>query len=609
VLLQSTSKPSEELGTASVNRNHLRLFWWIFPTFAIVSLFSVFLVVSLGIDRSRNFFLEREHLGLGRLATIFSENIKYRELAEEKLDFKKLTQHFAQMAELRVTIIRPEGKVLADSHQDPNLMVNHQNRPELLDAMTYGKGSSSRFSNTLKTRMIYASQLITLTSEDVLIRLALPIPYLDKEIQSSISDHFQTAMAIMALGTIIVWFLTKRITKPIEKLTKEVHQISHGLRDRPLDMRGSLELGQLTHAINLMFRHSKERIHTIVQQRNQQESILTSMKEGVISLNHHGDITTMNPKARHIFYCSPSLDVIGRDLSEICRSSLILEEVAELRNTGKEFDREITVDAFGETTLQVRGCTIVSEGQTNNSYLIVINDITHLRRLENMRRDFVANVSHELKTPLTSIRGYSETLGGMDLFKSNDLALRFLGKIEHNADRLHRIIEDLLVLSRIEQSGLSPHDLKARSPKSIVDQLLQELKEDERQRISLPHKVDISKVLVHGPLIHQALFNLIDNALKYSGAQGIVDITLEEKDNKISFGIHDNGQGIPIKYLPMLTQRFYRVDKARSRDEGGTGLGLSIVKHIVEAHHGELDIKSSVGEGSSFIIRLPAATT
>ena len=592
-----------------MNRNQLTLFWWIFPTFAIVSLFSVFLVVFIGNRGSREFFLQKERLAIDRLTTIFSEEIEHRELEdspEKPLDLKKLTKHFSQLAELRITVIHPDGTVIADSHQDANLMKSHQDRPELLDAMTYGKGSSSRFSNTLKTRMIYSAQRIHLKSGDIVIRLAQPIPDLDKEIQSSISDHFQTAVVgIMILGTLIVWFLTKRITKPIEKLTLEVHQISHGMRDRPLDIRGSVELGQLTHAINLMFRHSKERIHTIVQQRNQQESILTSMKEGVVSLNHLGRITTINPKARHIFYCSPTLDVIGRDLSEICRSSLILEEVQELRKTGTEFDREVTLDAFGETTLQVRGCTILSEGQINDSYLIVINDITHLRRLENMRRDFVSNVSHELKTPLTSIRGYSETLSGMDLLKSDELALRFLGKIEHNADRLHHIIEDLLILSRIEQSGLSPDDLKKTSPKSILDQLVRELNPEQKKRVIMPQHFGVEKVSVHGPLIHQALFNLIDNALKYSGAKGVVELTVEELDNKVIIGVHDNGQGIPEKHLPKLTQRFYRVDKARSRDQGGTGLGLSIVKHIVEAHHGELKIKSSVGQGSSFMITLP----
>jgi two-component system phosphate regulon sensor histidine kinase PhoR len=586
-----------------VSRNHT-LFWWIFPAFAIVSLASIILVVSLGAERSRAFYFEREQDNLKRFATILADEMRVRD-REKVLEMDSFVNSYSQLSESRITVIDMKGMVLADSHHDHVDMENHRNRPELIEALEYGKGVSSRYSSTLQTRMNYVAVKVFLEGRKVLLRLATPIPELDKDIRSSFGQHLNTALAIMFLGTVVVWFLTKRITKPIEKLTRDVHQVSHGMRDRPLEENGAAELRQLTHAINLMFRHSKERIATIIQQRNQQESILTSMKEGVISLNHLGQIVSINPKARHIFYCSPGVEVLGRDLSEICRSRSILDEVEKIKKTGEEFDIEVEMDNYGEVILQVRGCTILSEGQTDNSYLVVINDITHLRRLENMRRDFVANVSHELKTPLTSIRGYSETLAGMPEFEGNDLAKRFLTKVEHNADRLHHIIEDLLTLSRIEQSGLSHDDLKGTSPRFIMDQLLMELTEEQQRRMVWPPKCQLDKVLVHGPLIHQALFNLIDNALKYSGQDGVVEVTIEDRGSMIAFGIHDNGPGIPEKHLPMLTQRFYRVDKARSREKGGTGLGLSIVKHIIDAHHGELKIDSSVGEGSSFIISLP----
>lgn len=561
-------------------------------------------MVSLGTSRSRDFFLEQERSSLQRLSSILSEEVRFHD-EMESIDFKALARHFSQTAQLRVTFIKPNGTVLADSHQDPSVMDNHGQRPEVLGAIEYSKGSSSRYSLTLKTRMMYSAQRVDLSEQSVILRLAHAIPELDKEIQKSVSYHFYTAMVVFAVGCVVVYLLTKRVTTPIENLTREVHKISHGLRDEALTPSGSLELCQLTDAINLMFQHAKDRITTIVQQRNLQESILTSMKEGVISLDHQGRIATINPKARHILYCSPNVDIIGRDLAEICRNGTILNAFHRLKNEELEFDIEVHLDSLGDSVLQARGCAIQSNNHLPNHFLIVLNDITHLRRLETMRRDFVANVSHELKTPLTSIRGYSETLSGMPALKSEEIALRFLEKIELNADRLHRIIEDLLTLSRIEQSGLSLDDLKGLSTKAICDQLIRELPEPLAQRVSIPVQHPNKKVLAHGPLLHQALFNLIENGLKYSGQDGVVEVTIDDLSDRLAINIHDNGPGIPEKHLPMLTQRFYRVDKARSRDKGGTGLGLSIVKHIAEAHHGELKISSKVGEGSTFSLILP----
>jgi two-component system, OmpR family, phosphate regulon sensor histidine kinase PhoR len=557
----------------------------------------------LDTSRSEDFYLQQEFSNLQRLLRVLSHEMIER-LNAGTATKESLCQAYARNADVRVTIIDLDGVVIADSHENPNVMDNHKNRPELISAKEHGEGVSSRMSPTLGVRMIYAGQRFDLNRESFLLRVSMPLRDLEEEFKASFVNHIITALFVMILMSISVWWLCRRIAAPLESITKKVYQISRGLQEENIEPQGSLELQQLTHAINLMHQHSKERIATIIQQRNQQEAMLMGMKEGVISFDGEGYIQTINPMARHMLRCAPHLELQGRGLGDILRSSTLLDALEQLRMDGKDIDLEVVIEHLNETVVQVRGCRIESANTHENTYLVVLNDITHLRRLENMRRDFVANVSHELKTPLTSIRGYAETLANMKAF-NDETALRFLNKIEHNADRLHNIIEDLLILSRIEQSGLPPQDIKAQHPKTIIDQLVAELPEDQRQRVNVKKISTLKKVLVHGPLFHQALYNLMENGLKYSGANGIVELTVLEQGSWISFQVSDNGPGIPAQHIPMLTQRFYRVDKDRSRSTGGTGLGLSIVKHIVEAHHGEFLIKSTVGEGSCFSIRLP----
>ena len=337
------------------------------------------------------------------------------------------------------------------------------------------------------------------------------------------------------------------------------------------------------------------------------QTILESMHEGVISLDSKDRIVAANPAAAKILQIERSR-MLGKLLQEVVRNS-------ELRDLGKSIGEnsqnlEKEIELSGRVTLLVRGTRLYNRERQRLGTLLVINDITRLRRLEHMRTYFVANVSHELKTPLTSIKGYAETLLGID---KDDLetARRFAEKISRNADRLQSIIEDLLMLSRVEQQGLDEEELTCLHLGHLLDTAFDEIHEKAGKcGVELIREPEDKQLQVRGhpQLLSMALVNLLDNAIKYGDKNnGQVKVSCKRLDSGfIEIAIEDNGTGIAAEHLPHLFDRFYRVDKARSRAMGGTGLGLSIVKHIVLSHGGEVDVKSTFGKGSTFYVRLPA---
>jgi two-component system phosphate regulon sensor histidine kinase PhoR len=348
------------------------------------------------------------------------------------------------------------------------------------------------------------------------------------------------------------------------------------------------------------------RIQTIISQRNELETVLAGMLEGVIAVDNEERIIKMNAAAAEFFKFGPD-KYQGRDLQEVIRNSALQQFVHQSISSQDPKEDDISLYHNGEKTLNLQSSPLLDANKAHIGTLVVFNDVTQLRRLEDMRRDFVANVSHEIKTPLTAIKGFVETLyqGNVD---DADEVQRFLGIIQKHVDRLSSIVEDLLSLSKIEQQD--EHKAIKRKKGFIKDvfnsvtQICRSKAEEKNIRISTDCGDQISGVF-DATLLEQAVVNLLDNAIKYSEPKSTIHLSARQHNSEIQIKVEDQGIGIAKKHLPRLFERFYRVDKARSRTMGGTGLGLAIVKHIAQAHSGNVTVHSKLGKGSTFTIHLP----
>jgi len=407
---------------------------------------------------------------------------------------------------------------------------------------------------------------------------------------------------IAGVGGGVIW----RISQSIEKTREGAKRFADGDLSFRLDIPLSAEFGGLSETLNQMAAQLNERISTINEQRLSLDVILGSMVEGVIAVDENTSILQMNRAASELLSVQSEL-TIGRRLPEIVRNRELFQLVDQALQEGVQAEGEITLHDPAERSLQVHCSALRNSSGAGIGALVVLNDITRLRRLERVRRDFVANVSHELKTPLTSIKGFVETLqdGALD---EPEEARRFCGIIAKQVDRLQAIIEDLLSLSRIEQDA--EQEQMPLTQSSLFDMLSTAIQscaiQASEKNISIQMECYPSwTARFNAPLLEQVAVNLIDNAIKYSDPDRTVEIKVTPTDTCWEIRVIDHGCGIELAHLDRIFERFYRVDKARSRKAGGTGLGLSIVRHIVTAHGGRIQVESKPGAGSCFTVYLP----
>ena len=558
----------------------------------------------------------REHTYQRIKTNLYKESILARSYlkmySEQDLESYQLDSVADRVGEdlgVRVTIIDLEGTVLGDSELDDKALLdveNHFYRPEIQQARQNGFGVSRRFSNTIGKDMLYVAIPYGGEKTRGVIRLSIPLKEVEL-ISNRLKKTLIISLCIAFLFAILISFLVSIfISRPIREMAWVAQGIGRGDFSRRVVVSSRDELGNLAEAFNHMSEQIKLRIDEVLRNKSRLEAVLLSMFEGVVVVDSHSTIILMNQTLRDLLYIRE--DPVGKRLLEAIRNVEIQEIVDNtLKLERGVTSREISLVFPQEKVLLVHGTPVIRENTVEGG-VFVFHDITELRKLEKIRQDFVANVSHELRTPISSIKGYAETLleGALDEKKT---ARDFLEIIHLDANRLAQLIDDLLDLSKIE-SGKLPLELKPCSIKSIVEKVLARLKKAIKDRSIVVHKDipgDIPDVFADEVGIIQVLFNLIDNAIKYNQERGEITIRARSKDAFVQVDISDTGVGIPEKDLPRIYERFYRVDKARSRELGGTGLGLSIVKHIVHAHQGEVSVQSIVGQGSTFTITLPAA--
>jgi two-component system phosphate regulon sensor histidine kinase PhoR len=516
----------------------------------------------------------------------------------------------------RFTVILPSGQVIGDTREDPAHMDNHADRPEIRDAMAGSVGRSTRFSATLKQELMYVAVPVELRPEAGgdgslmgVVRSSIPVTDI-RETLGAIHRRILLAALVVAgvLALVSVW-LAVRISRPLEELKAGAERFAEGKLDHRLPESSFEEINVLTEAMNRMAGQLHQRIRTIQRQQNELEAVLSSMEEAVLAVDNDGVIINVNETCAELLGSEPDR-LRGRLIHEVVRKPDLLEFVEASLETSSPLERDIQIRGQDDRWLNAHGTALYDAQQQRIGALVVLHDVTRLRRLENVRRDFVANVSHELKTPITSIRGFVETLidGAID-DKVN--ASRFLRIIARQVNRLDAIIEDLLTLSRLEKG---PDELAGRLVPGSVARVLQaavEMCEKKAADKGVHLQWECDKALtvpMSGPLLEQAVVNLVDNAIKYSDPGGEVRVTGEADEEGVTIRVRDGGCGIEPKHLPRLFERFYRVDKARSRELGGTGLGLAIVKHITLVHRGSIHVESEVEQGTTFTLRLPAAS-
>ncbi|HSG99338.1 MAG TPA: ATP-binding protein [candidate division Zixibacteria bacterium] len=585
-----------------------RLIWRLYPIYLALILASIFGVTWYMSGAIRELYVQRTSEDLRARAMLISEQVN-RTLLEHPAWIDSLCDALGGATATRITVILRDGVVVADTHEDPARMENHSGRPEFLQAFNGHIGSSIRFSTTVDQHMMYvAAPLYTEDRAHAAVRTALPLTEIDNALVDIQLKITLWAVGAGALAGLIGLWVSQRLTRPLEELRRGADRFARGELTGKIRTGGSLEIEELAEAMNHMAERLDHQIAEALGERNEREAILSSMVEGVLAVDNDDVILSLNQTAARWFEVD-SRKAVGRAVQEVIRNTDLQRFLERALQSPRQVEGEIGLRNATERILQAVGSPLRDADNRLIGVVVALHDVTQVNRLERMRRDFVANVSHELKTPITSITGFVETLQRQpDL--SGEERVRFLDIIARQAERLNDIIDDLLTLSRIEhdeESSGAP--LEATRVKPVIQaavQLCRRQADEKGVTIDVQSPLDAS-ALADARLLEQALTNLIDNAVKYSDPNSRVEVTCRLDGAEVSIGVRDFGCGIEAKHLPRLFERFYRADKARSRKLGGTGLGLSIVKHIAQLYGGRIEVESEPGRGSLFTIVLRKA--
>lgn len=589
--------------------HHKRLIWQLYPSQLLITIIALLVAAGYGAYALRTFQLNQTAAGLEARAHLAQETVLALLSKGDLLGLRSFCTAAGKSSATRLTVIAVGGEVLADSEEEPGRMENHGDRPEIIAALAGSPAPSLRFSHTLQEKMMYvAIPLVQEGKTRGVLRTAIPVTFIDHALRAIFLKIVWGCLIVALLVALVAWFIAQRITRPLEEMRLSAERFADGAFTSKLREEGAEEVASLARAMNTMADQLDSRIKTIARQHSQLQAVFSSMVEGVITVDTEERILDINQAGAGLLHLDPE-KLRGKNALVAVRNLALQRFISQALASATPIEGEIDLtDREGqEKYFYAHGTRFQEASEMTGGAIIVINDVTNLRRLENMRRDFVANVSHELKTPITSIEGFAETLLDGALESPED-ARRFVEIIAKQSKRLHAIIEDLLALSRLEQD--QEQTALVLSKEKIITPLRRAIETcglkaaGKKISIELDAPEELSASL-NSPLLEQAITNLIVNAIKYSDEGGKVLVRAREHEGgKIAIEVQDFGAGVAPQHLPRLFERFYRSDAARSRKLGGTGLGLAIVKHIVQAHGGEVVVTSEVGKGATFTILL-----
>ena len=509
--------------------------------------------------------------------------------------------------DVRFTVLAADGRVLGDSHDRPGRMDNHRDRPEVAAALAGRVGRSIRHSATRGERLLYVAAPVTAGDGGRLaLRAAVSLAGLDTKLRVVYREIAWSGLAVAALAAVVGYLRSRSLARAVGRLQAGAEAFAAGNLGGRLAVADTVEIAAVAESMNRMANQLSERLATVERQRGELEAVLTSMVEGVVAIDRQENVIGLNAAGAQLLGTTAAR-ATGRSIQEVGRHPELTRLAQQVLAGDSRLERDIQLGPGQDTWLQVRASGLVDADGERLGALLVLNNVTRLRRLETMRRDFVANVSHELKTPITSVKGFVETIIDEPPADEADLR-RFLEIIRRQADRLDSIITDLLALSRLEQDADGGGIELAPSPLGpVLERVTRDLaarRPEQAARVRLECGGEVLAA-INAPLLEQAVTNLLENALKYSPPGTPVTVGCRAGAGQVRIDVVDAGPGIAAEHLPRLFERFYRVDKARSRQMGGTGLGLAIVKHIAQAHGGRADVASEPGRGSTFTIILP----
>lgn len=543
-------------------------------------------------QQSQNYYLTQAKL----VADIFSK--------EEFVDtqaYYDFANEYAGKYSFRITIVDREGQVYADSDTDQALE-NHASREEIVRALAGESNTLTRYSKTMGQEYSYSAVPVTNGAFSGVLRISLPLSEL-KDLRRELVYSLDYAIIICLIIAMLAAFLfTKLLAKPINEVTHAAERISNGDYSTKIYTREKDQIGRLAGAFNIMTANLKSTVDNLTQRNAELEAMLSSMSAGVIAIDDLNEVLLYNNAFADIIKLGDK-QIKGQSIYNFVRNSAIFDTIDLVRAQNTSITEDGLLVSGNNRNIRVTGTPMAMEGDNKVGVLLIIEDITKVKKLETMRRDFVSNVTHELKTPLTSIRGFIDTLKN-GAIKEEAVANRFLDIIDIEAERLYSLIQDILLLSEIE----SKQDMEMSScdvnqcTKEAIDLL--ESKLSEKVTIIFDPVVDLKQFSCNPDRMKQLVINLLDNAIKYT-EQGTITIACKEQDNNLVINVKDTGIGMAEHHLNRIFERFYRADTGRSRKQGGTGLGLSIVKHIVELYNGTIKVNSELDVGTEFEVQFP----
>jgi two-component system phosphate regulon sensor histidine kinase PhoR len=563
-------------------------------------------LVSATVKRIVDDRIERDSVNQARLA---AETLSHRQAATAaELDAE--ADAIGRLVSARVTFVAPDGKVVGDSEltaDDLITLENHGTRPEILQARREGLGVARRYSATLKTDMLYVAVEVHNPAAPSLseVRLALPLT----EITEQLAAVRRSSIAAMTVGLlaalVVAWGASALLSRRVRAIAERAERYAVGEAPPARTDYGTDEIGLVARVLDDSMREIDARATQRETDRARMEAILNGMNEGVLVVTPQGRLQFVNDAARQMLKVADEPE--GHHYLEIARHPDIAAEINAALHGLSGGGRELTLRGDGGPTFIARGAPVASVA--GRGAVLVLHDITELRRADRIRRDFVANVSHELRTPLTAVRGYVEAL--LDGVSDQADTRRFLETIARHTFRMERLVRDLLRLARLD-AGQEPLEKAACAIDSLFHAVIGDLSSEldaRSQRVVQLVEPDATVVSGDPAKLHDALRNLLHNATSYAPEGSEIIMTSSRRDNRIVLTVADSGPGIPETDLPRIFERFYRVDKARSRstrDPGGTGLGLAIVKHLIGLHGGTIAAANRTEGGAVFTIELPA---
>jgi two-component system phosphate regulon sensor histidine kinase PhoR len=563
----------------------------VFSTFVAITFAFALMLAYQTLSSFKDFFFKFQLNELRKFNAIIASNLKGIIVSGnfDQQEIDRFVKSLDSLLNLRITLVAPDGKVFAESRSDAFLLENHRNRPEIQQAINDGEGWSIRFSKTLNTDYIYFAKKINLPDSNYLIlRVSLPKGNLNTfflDLQRNITIIF-----VILFGSVVLlsYILSKQLTKPIIEVMEASKKVASGSFDIQLDERGETELALLKRNFNEMVSEMKRSFEELTEQRNFMKNLVESIDQALAIINPDCSISFANQNYKNI--------ILDNSHSVSFKDERISEQIKSAFENKSNSSIEIEIDNKAYiSTVKVLG--------SGNQILHLLYDISMLKKVENIKKDFVANVSHELRTPLTAIKGYIETLEEEVPFEQ----LRYVETIKKNTERIIHIVDDLLTLMSLEDASskliVGEVDLN-----ELINQIIPTFKhklEEKNLKIEVICEPDFPKIYADAFRLEQVFINLVDNAIKYS-EKGTIRIELSRKDeDTVKIIVSDEGIGIPLEHQDRIFERFYTVDKSHSRRQGGTGLGLSIVKHIILLHDGNIQVSSEPGKGTKFIIHLP----